>query len=118
MYLSSSAPVFPFTRLTSFVVKSFCKAKSTGLVDVDTDLVCRSVDWIASRQERDGSFIDDGCLHHKAMMVSCSMNRSDSIFLLALLITTEPSLWIVLVALGGNYFSLLRRTYWSCEHLC
>ena len=63
--------MFVLTRLTAFVVKTFCKAKSTSLIDVDQRLVCESVNYIAGRQAKDGSFANDGCLHHKGLAVSC-----------------------------------------------
>ena len=56
-------------RLTSFVVKSYCKAKTTKLISVDEDQICESVEWIVKQQDKSGQFTDDGCLHNKAMMV-------------------------------------------------
>ena len=64
------------TRLTAFVVKTFCKAKSTSLIDIDQRLVCESVNWIAGRQAEDGSFADDNCLHHKGLAVSSNSSPS------------------------------------------
>ncbi|XP_065194502.1 C3 and PZP-like alpha-2-macroglobulin domain-containing protein 8 isoform X2 [Sycon ciliatum] len=67
--------------LTSFVVKSFCKAKSTELIAVDDEQICQSVEWIARQQERDGTFLDNGCLHHKAMMGGAQTTYSHTAYI-------------------------------------
>lgn len=53
------------TWLTAFVVKSFFQARP--YVDVDPAVTSKAVEWLLTRQKRDGSFAEYGEVHNKAL---------------------------------------------------
>lgn len=63
-------PYFLLFRLTAFVLKVFCQASKFDGVQIDQDLLCRSVDWLVQNQRADGAFPEVRAVIHKEMVVS------------------------------------------------
>ncbi|KPM04180.1 CD109 antigen-like protein [Sarcoptes scabiei] len=53
------------TWLTAFVVKTFLQARA--YIDVDAQILSKSIEWLFSRQRKDGSFAEYGEVHNKAL---------------------------------------------------
>lgn len=53
------------TWLTAFVVKSFLEAAPH--ITVDNSVVNKSIEWLLTRQKKDGSFAEYGEVHNKAL---------------------------------------------------
>lgn len=60
--------------LTSFVAKSFAQAHKLNLVYIDPAVIQRAVQFILNYQQPDGSFINTGVVHHKAMQGGSAAN--------------------------------------------
>ena len=61
------------------MVKSFCKAKSTGLIMVDEEKICESVRYIVSQRNMSDdnqtcSFENTNCVHSRSLQVSMRQN--------------------------------------------
>ena len=46
---------FVISRLTAFVMKTFCKAQKFAGVNIDENMVCASVSWMIQNQRGDGA---------------------------------------------------------------
>ncbi|KAJ6220697.1 hypothetical protein RDWZM_006509 [Blomia tropicalis] len=53
------------TWLTAFVVKSFIQARP--YIDVDPLVINKAIEWLLTRQKKDGSFAEYGEVHNKAL---------------------------------------------------
>ena len=61
--------MFPFLRLTSFVMRVFCKAQQFAGVNIDENLVCDSVGWLIGNQRADGALPEVNAVIHREMVV-------------------------------------------------
>lgn len=62
------------TWLTSFVLKSFIQARPH--ISVDAAVVNRSIEWLLTRQKKDGSFAEYGEVHNKALQGGSAINSA------------------------------------------
>lgn len=53
------------TWLTAFVLKSFIQARP--YIDVDPAITSKAIEWLFTRQKKDGSFAEYGEVHNKAL---------------------------------------------------
>ncbi|KAH7637287.1 cd109 antigen-like protein [Dermatophagoides farinae] len=53
------------TWLTAFVAKTFIQARPH--IDVDNAVITKSIEWLLTRQRKDGSFAEYGEVHNKAL---------------------------------------------------
>ncbi|XP_027197274.2 thioester-containing protein 2 isoform X1 [Dermatophagoides pteronyssinus] len=53
------------TWLTAFVTKTFIQARPH--IDVDNAIITKSIEWLLTRQRKDGSFAEYGEVHNKAL---------------------------------------------------
>ena len=58
-------------RLTAFVMRVFCEAQQFDGVNIDEEMVCRSVGWLTNNQRGDGALPEVHAVIHKEMVVSC-----------------------------------------------
>ena len=56
-------------RLTSFVMRVFCKANEFDGVNIDENLVCESVAWLMQKQRTDGAVPEVNPVFHREMVV-------------------------------------------------
>ncbi|CAL1525989.1 unnamed protein product [Lymnaea stagnalis] len=68
------------TWLTSFAMKTLCQAEH--YVTVDHNQTCVSFDWIAQRQNTDGSFKEDVWVTHREMLGGINSDVSHAAFIL------------------------------------
>lgn len=61
--------MFPFLRLTSFVMRVFCQAQQFAGVNIDEKLVCDSVGWLMGNQRGDGALPEVHAVIHREMVV-------------------------------------------------
>ena len=78
--------------LTAFVAKSFQQARA--FIYVDEATIYKAVDWMITRQNRDGSFPEPGRVIHKEMMVS--WENIDNAALLYKHISSKICIWFQL----------------------
>lgn len=65
------------TWLTAFVVKSFIQARPW--IDVDQQVLNKSIDWLMTRQRKDGSFAEYGEVHNKALQGGSALKFNTTI---------------------------------------
>lgn len=54
-------------RLTAFAMKVLCQ--TSHFVEVDINATCSSLHWLRTRQNTDGSFVEDVWVTHREMLV-------------------------------------------------
>lgn len=54
-------------RLTAFAMKVLCQ--TSHFVEVDINATCSSLQWLRTRQNTDGSFVEDVWVTHREMLV-------------------------------------------------
>ena len=68
-YLVAYGLFFLTLRLTSFVMKVFCKANEFDGVNIDENMVCESVDWLIQNQRGDGALPEVNAVIHREIVV-------------------------------------------------
>ena len=56
-------------RLTSFVMRVFCKANRFAGMNIDEHLVCESVAWLIKNQRADGAVPEVNPVFHREIVV-------------------------------------------------
>ena len=85
--------------LTAFVIKSFSQAKQY-VETIDENVIKKSIDWLISNQNEDGSFNEPGSVIHKDMQGGVNSR---------LTVTS----YILISLLESNIFDLLNQRIWN-----